>query len=194
MRENCRKGRSGGRSWNPRSSSGLPMRPPRAPPPPDCAKAIITAIERELLEVSLLSRNMRRGNLLRGPRLNKRQKKARPGPGFAAAARNPYFVAAFFSPALALAFALAFFSVFFSTFEDLGDGVAGVAFLVSTPVCALGAAGVAGWAFGAWANAVSVNAEAINVTSSFFNMENPPVFENRSDRGSCQSTPEGGAR
>jgi hypothetical protein len=51
------------------------MRPLRPPPPPDCAKAIITAIERELLEVSLLSRNMRRGNLLRGPRLNKHKKK-----------------------------------------------------------------------------------------------------------------------
>jgi len=51
------------------------MRPPRAPPPPDWAKAIITAMERELLEVSLRSRNMRTGNLLRAPQLNKHQKK-----------------------------------------------------------------------------------------------------------------------
>src|SRR5712692_2815734 len=167
------------------------MRPPRAPPPPDCAKAIITAMERELLDVSLRSRNMRRGNLLRGPERNKR-KKTRPKPGFAAAGRNPYFVAAFFSSALA--FALAFGLALFSPLEDLGDGVAGVAFLVSTPVCALGAAGVAGWAFGAWAKAVSANAEANNTTSSFFNMENPPVFENRSDRGSRQSTRQGVAR
>src|SRR6266571_3474480 len=106
-------------------------------------------------------------------------KKARPELGFAVASRNPYFVAAFFSSALA--FTLAFGLAFFTPLEDWGDGVAGVAFLVSTPVCALGAAGVAGSAFGAWANAVSVNAEASNVTSSFFNMENPPVFESRSD-------------
>src|SRR5262245_12328306 len=76
-------------------------------------------------------------------------KKARRLPGFSVEPPS-YFVSAFFS-ALALDFfsplALAFFSVFFSVFS-----------------AALGAVSD----LGAWANAVSANADASNATSSFF--------------------------
>jgi hypothetical protein len=100
------------------------------------------------------------GLRLRGQRAKREEKEQlhRPGnqrkpgdlPGFSLA-QPPYFVAAFFSSALALdffsPFALAFFSVFFSVF-----------------VGALGAVSD----LGACANAVTANAEASNVTSSLF--------------------------